>query len=94
MKKKFYTLSPEQQRLLAPLYSLASTPEEEAVLAAICPPMAVALQSLLKKFTQFSLPLFCMFDILWQCCPENKFYSLLCSTLSKNGPKLPKILKI
>ena len=71
MKKKFYTLSPEQQRLLAPLYSLASTPEEEAVLGAICPPMAVALQSLLKKFTQFSLPLFCMFDILWQCCPEN-----------------------
>ena len=71
LKKKYYTLSSEQMKILSPLFSLAATEEEEAVIAALSPSMVESLRGLLKKNFEHHLPLLKLFSMLWEGASDN-----------------------
>ena len=54
-REDFYTLSENQLKQLEPLYKLASSPEDEAVMEALAPPLANALAALIKKNVDYHM---------------------------------------
>ena len=55
LREEHYNLSPDQLKALGPLHQLAGTPEDEAVMTALSPPLANALTALIKKNVDYHL---------------------------------------